>query len=129
MQALHLFESGMKQSRVARLLDISRTTASRWQHTIASKGPEALKLRRPPGRPCRLTEQQLRELAATYRRTAEVRGWKYWTSDLVRDVIHQKFGVLYDSDHVSRMIRKLNLRAKRHYAERVSVDVQKEARA
>ena len=53
-------QRGISQSQVARKFGVSRTTASRWDRALSGKGFEALRKRRAPGRPSRLTADQLR---------------------------------------------------------------------
>ena len=48
-------QRGISQSQVARKFGVSRTTASRWDRALSGKGFEALRKRRAPGRPSRLT--------------------------------------------------------------------------
>ena len=52
-------QRGLSQSQVARKFGVSRTTASRWHRTLSGRGVEFLRKRRAPGRPSRLTAEQL----------------------------------------------------------------------
>lgn len=96
---------GASQAHVARMCGVSRTTASRWAAAVA-KGAD-LTARKPPGRPARLTAEQLRGLYALW----ESRG--RWTAAAFGQAIRQTTGVTYDPDHVSRLIIRLGLRPKR----------------
>src|ERR1019366_5388139 len=78
-------QTGLSQSQVARKFGVSRTTASRWNHTLSGKGVESLRKRRAPGRPSRLTA----------------------------DAIFAHFGVRYDPDHAGRIMHRLGLRERR----------------
>src|SRR6266566_2497569 len=60
-------QTGLTQSQVARKHGVSRTTASRWNRALSGKGVEALRKRRAPGRPSRLTADQLKILTDTYK--------------------------------------------------------------
>src|SRR5438105_13474387 len=59
-------QTGLPQSQVARKFGVSRTTASRWSHALSGTGLESLRKRRAPGRPSRLTPDQLAETRAIY---------------------------------------------------------------
>src|SRR6266699_956774 len=59
-------QTGLTQSQVARKFGVSRTTASRWNRSLSGAGVEALRKRRAPGRPSRLTAEQLKHLTETY---------------------------------------------------------------
>ena len=61
-------QRGLSQSQVARKFGVSRTTASRWYRAFHGKGMEALRKRRAPGRPSRLSAEQLKIVAEIYRR-------------------------------------------------------------
>ena len=60
LMAAQDLQTGVSQSQVARKFGVSRTTASRWHRALNGKGVEALRKRRAPGRPSRLTAEQLR---------------------------------------------------------------------
>src|ERR1035437_2085531 len=59
-------QTGLSQSQIARKFGVSRTTASRWNRTLSWKGVESLRKRRAPGRPSRLSAEQLKTLTETY---------------------------------------------------------------
>src|SRR5450756_2796692 len=68
-------QTGLSQSQVARKFGVSRTTASRWNRTLNGNGVESLRKRRAPGRPSRLTADQLASLTETYRAGPRVAGF------------------------------------------------------
>src|ERR1041385_4539776 len=59
-------QTGLTQSQVARKFGVSRTTASRWNRALSGKGVEALRKRRAPGRPSRLSAEQVRAVTEIY---------------------------------------------------------------
>src|SRR6059058_1586864 len=59
LMAAQDLQTGLSQSQVARKFGVSRTTASRWHRALNGKGVESLRKRRAPGRPSRLTADQL----------------------------------------------------------------------
>ena len=105
-------QNGLTQSQVARKFGVSRTTASRWGRTLHGSGVEALRKRRAPGRPCRLSQPQLRHLAEVYQAGPRLAGFDRdrWTTARFATAIEARFGVHYDPDHVGRIINRLGLR-------------------
>src|SRR4051812_5011873 len=82
LQAAQDLLNGNSQSTVARKYRVSRTTASRWHRALVEKGYESLKKRRAPGRPSRLTSDQLTEVAEIYAEGPQAFGMgaRRWTT-------------------------------------------------
>src|SRR4029077_3022540 len=108
-------QTGLKQSDVARKFGVSRTTASRWNRSLSGNGVEALRKRRAPGRPSRLTADQLQILTETYQAGPRAAGFdaERWTTARFADAIFARFGVRYDPDHAGRIMHRLGLRERR----------------
>ena len=117
-------QRGLSQSQVARKFGVSRTTASRWNRTLSGKGVESLRKRRAPGRPSRLTADQLKTLTDTYQAGPRAAGFETdrWTTARFADAIFAHFGVRYDPDHAGRIMHRLGLRERRR-SPRVMPDV------
>ena len=107
--------NGTKQSQIARRYGVSRTTASRWQRSILSKGLESLRKRRATGRPSRLTDEQVETIRAMYFEGALAYGFTSdrWTTGRFAEAIDRRFGIRYDQDHVGRLMHKFGLRERR----------------
>ncbi len=107
--------NGCSQAKVARMYGVSRTTTSRWYQAIARVGIDALRKRRATGRPSRLTQEQLEEVAHMYRKGPVHYGFSTdrWTTARLAAAIETQFGVRYDEDHVGRLLHKLGLRSRR----------------
>src|SRR5579883_3297790 len=108
-------QRGLSQSQVARKFGVSRTTASRWHRALTGNGVEALRKRRAPGRPSRLTSQQLDGVAELFRQGPREAGYDTdrWTTARFADAIYARFAIRYDPDHVGRIMHRLGLREKR----------------
>ena len=115
---------GLSQSEVARKFGVSRTTASRWNHTLSGNGVESLRKRRAPGRPSRLTADQLQALTETYQAGPRAAGFEAdrWTTTRFAEAIFARYGVRYDPDHAGRIMHRLGLRERRR-SRRVTPDV------
>jgi transposase len=107
-EAMAMFTDGASQGEVARVLKVSRTSSCRWKARMVAGGMVA---REAPGRPCRLSGEQLRSLYALWETQEE----RFWTTASFADAIFEAVGVKYDPDHVGRLMRKLGLREKRVY--------------
>lgn len=112
LMAAEELQSGISQSQVARKFGVSRTTASRWHRALNGKGVEALRKRRAPGRPSRLTTDQLHIVTDLYQAGPRAAGYDSdrWTTMRFAEAIHARFGVRYDPDHVGRIMHRLGLR-------------------
>jgi putative transposase len=126
LMAAQDLQSGLSQSQVARKFGVSRTTASRWHRAINGKGVEALRKRRAPGRPSRLTADQLHAIADIYTAGPRAAGFDSdrWTTMRFAEAIYARFQVRYDPDHVGRIMHRLGLRDRkrtRRLAENVTV--------
>jgi len=96
---------GARQSTVARLYEVSRTTASRWARAL--KRAESLARRKAPGRPPKLTREQM-ELVYLAGPVSTPR----WSCLTLAAAINERFGVSYDADHVGRILRQFRDAAK-----------------
>ena len=114
LMAAQDLQGGLTQSEVARKFGVSRTTASRWYHALSGRGVEALRKRRAPGRPCRLSADQLKEVTAIYQAGPRAAGFDSdrWTTMRFAEAIFHRFDVRYDPDHVGRIVYRLGLRVR-----------------
>jgi transposase len=112
LMAAQDLQTGLSQSQVARKFGVSRTTASRWNRALSGKGVEALRKRRAPGRPSRLSADQMGGVAEIYNAGPRAAGFETdrWTTLRFADAIHARFGIRYDPDHVGRIMHRLGLR-------------------
>jgi transposase len=99
LSACKLLNSGVKQSKIARQFEVSRTTVSRWDRKLLLGGFPSLFRRSPPGRPCRLKPEQLAELRIMLD-TPGKHGCRRWTIAGFTAAIQERFGITYDPDHI-----------------------------
>jgi transposase len=120
LMAAQDLQTGVSQSKVARKYGVSRTTASRWQRALSGKGVEALRKRRAPGRPSRLSKDQQEGVAEIYHAGPRAAGFDTdrWTTQRFAEAIFARFGVRYDPDHVGRIMHRLGLRERKRVVER-----------
>ncbi len=84
----------LSQAEIARRLGVSRATVSDWAKQLAQGGLRALRRRKAPGRPARLTRDDQRALRRLLRRGAMAAGFPTdrWTLRRIGQVIHMSLG-------------------------------------
>jgi len=104
-RALALRKEGYTQTQIAELLGCCQSSVSIWEK-MASQGNKGLRAKPHPGRPRLLTDQEHRELEKLLVQGAEAHGWPndLWTSQRVKELILQRFGVDYHVDHVRKIL-------------------------
>lgn len=126
-RAVELLERGEPPAGVARILGVSPRALSRWRRMA---GAGTLKARPIPGRPCRLTDTNYRDLEELLAKGAVEHGWpnNLWTAARVAQVIRTRFGVTYHPGYVSWLLkRRLNWTCQRpahHHKDRNDTAIQ-----
>jgi transposase len=108
-QAAKMFRQGKSQADVARELEVSRQSVSRWYHDWQSGGAGAL---RAAGRAGRLPQLDAKDLGNVERRLTKgplENGYPtdMWTLQRVAEVIESETGVTYHPGHVWRILRQM----------------------
>jgi transposase len=106
-RAARMFARGATQADVARALEVSRQSVSRWYADWRSGGTRALKAAGRAGRMPRLTKAQLRRVDGALRQGPRAHGFgtDLWTLDRVAQVIEAETGVRYHPGHVWKLLR------------------------
>ncbi|WP_326635026.1 IS630 family transposase [Streptosporangium sp. NBC_01755] len=115
--ALRLLEEGMSPDRVAEALGVGRESVFRWKRQARAGGDEALRIKKAPGRPRRLTPGQEQSVKAVVRDVTprQVLGTAValWTRALVALVIAAWFGIGLSVAAAGRLLRGLGLSPQR----------------
>lgn len=109
IRAARLLQRGVSQAEVARRVEVSRQSVSRWAETLAREGFEAL---RGPGRTGRrpsLDAQQREALAEALLQGALAHGFatELWTLRRVAVVIGRQFGAALSITQVWRILGQM----------------------
>lgn len=104
-----LLAAGVKPAEVARQMEVSRQSVSRWEKAVEEGGAEAL--RRPPrfGRPPRLSDAQRAQLVRELKAGALAAGFpsELWTLPRIGELIERRFAVRLVQSSVWRLLREL----------------------
>jgi transposase len=107
--AAQLFQQGKRVCEVARLLEVAKSSVSRWKAAYDRGGFEALKAKKHPGPKPRLTARQKKQLVTTLVKGPLKAGYAndLWTCPRVAQVIQRKFEVQYHPNYVWYLLREL----------------------
>lgn len=105
-----LLLKGWPQADVAREVDVSSTTVSRWAQMLEEGGIEALRTHRPRGRPGGLDSAQRRRLVRELKRGAMANDFatEVWTLPRVGLLIERLFKRRYSDSQVWRILKAMN---------------------
>jgi transposase len=106
-RAAELFAQGRSQAEVARELDVSRQSASRWHAGWQAAGATALQSRGPTGRHPKVADDQLEGIERALLEGALAHGFTtdVWTLERIAVVIQGLTGVTLSNPSVWRLLR------------------------
>lgn len=112
IRAVQQVEAGESPESVIKALGFSRQRIYEWIAKFREGGFEALRAKPIPGRPRKLTGNQIAWIHRTIveKNPLQLRfEFALWTCGMVREVIRQQFGVGLSEVSVGRLLRKLGL--------------------
>ena len=100
---------GVSQADIGRELEVSHQTVSDWHDKWKTGGKQALKSSGQPGRPAKVSETELAEVARALEKGPRANGFptELWTLARVAAVIEKVTGVTYHPGHVWRVLRQM----------------------
>lgn len=103
----------LSRAEIGRQLGVSRTAVSNWANALEEKGMRALRRRRTPGRPHKLSVQQQQELKSLLEAGARSAGFptERWTLSRVCQLIEDTFQVSYHFRSLGTLLRQLGFSA------------------
>ena len=107
LRAWELVQQGWKQKDVAEALGVTKGAVSQWVSKARQGGPQALRHRKPPGGPSKLSDRQRGQLPELLSRGPAAFGFsgEVWTRRRIAQVIEREFGVSYDPSQVGRILK------------------------
>jgi len=115
-RAIHSVQNGESPEIVARVFGISRAAIYNWLAKYRKGGWGQLDARKRGGRPPKLDGQALRYIydTVTMKNPMQLKfSFALWTSAMVAQLIHDKFGIRLSRSSVSRLLNQLGLSAQR----------------
>jgi transposase len=109
LRAARLLNGGTHPAEVARQVGASRQSVMRWERALKQDGVQGLQRAETPGRPGRLSEAQLKELAKVLKAGSLAAGYatEMWTLPRIGALIHERFGVKFAQSSVWRTLQKM----------------------
>jgi transposase len=109
--AAQMLQQGKHVCAIARLLEVAKSSVSRWKAVFDKGGIAALKARKHPGPKPRLNARQRKQLLRILVRGPLKAGFAndLWTCPRVVQTIEKKFGVHYHPGYVWYLLRDLGL--------------------
>jgi transposase len=106
-RAAALLHKGLGVREVARKVDSSPSSVSRWKEAVEEGGSQALAAKAQPGRPARLSAQQKEHLLDLLLQGPQAHGHanQLWTLARVAQLIETNFDVSYHPAHVWKILR------------------------
>lgn len=106
-RAVALLDKGLGVRAVARTVDSSPASVSRWKEAVAEGGVQALAAKAQPGRPARLSTQQKERLLALLLQGPQAHGYasQLWTLARVAQMIESNFDISYHPAHIWKILR------------------------
>ena len=108
-QACKMFRRGKSQADVARELDVTRQSVSRWHAAWLKEGAAGVNGTRRAGRLPRLDTAQLKLVEKKLTKGPLAHGYPtdMWTTQRVAEVIEAETGVVFHPGHVWRLLRQM----------------------
>jgi transposase len=108
LAAVALLLKGWSQAAIARHMNVSRKTVSRWEQELHKEGIESLHAKPKTGRKPRLTKSQWNSLLVVLEIGTREYGYTgaVWTLDDIQDVIWREFKVVYNRSYLIQKLRE-----------------------
>jgi len=115
MDAAKLFAQDVKPAEIARRLQVSRQSVSRWQQSWTKKGKQGLHGSDRTGRPHKLTVVELKKIAESLLKGPRANGMDadLWTLSRMRKLIESITGKHFTLSGVWNVLRRLGWSAQR----------------
>lgn len=104
-----MFDQDRAPSEIARDLGVDDQTVRAWRRAYRKHGRDALRSRKPPGRPARLSDEQRKQLGDLLEKTPAQCGFDkhLWTQQLIAELVQREFGISYHHDHIGVILAEM----------------------
>lgn len=109
LRAWELRQKGVSRAEIAKVLDVSPGTVSRWFKRAKESGVDALIQSEAQGRKPNLNEEQQQRLLKLLANGAKQYGFwgDFWTRPRVCEVIWREFGISYAEGYVGQFLERI----------------------
>ena len=109
------FIAGRSTADLAKEVGAARSAVNKWIANYEAVGFEALRTRRPTGRPPRLSSEQMAELGRFIQEGPQRAGFHsgVWTARMIRELIRREYRVAYNWKYVPRLLHRLGFSVQR----------------
>jgi len=109
LRAWELRQKGVSRAEIAKLLDVSPGTVSRWFKRAKERGVDDLSHNKNLGRRPQLNEEDQQRLLKLLANGAKQHGFwgDFWTRPRVCEVIWREFGISYAEGYVGQLLERL----------------------
>jgi transposase len=109
LAAAEWIEEGATDREVAARFRVTRMSANRWRRALIAGGRPALASKGPGGARCKLSADQLDELAVLLDAGPASWGWddQCWTLPRIAEVVHTRFGVDYSLPGLDLLLHRM----------------------
>jgi transposase len=104
-----MLRQGLKPAAVARALNVSAASVSRWHTAVSEGGARALAAKPVPGRPLKLRLKKRQRIGPLLLRGPRYFGYatQLWTLSRMAEVVERELGVAYDPSQIWRILTAL----------------------
>ena len=116
MQAVKMYRQGISAADIAQIFEVSPRAVFQWVATFINHGQSGLVAKAVPGRPPKLTADQLSRLAFMVRSNCPNQlsfDFGLWTLRLIRELIEREFKVSLSVPTVGKVMHSLGFSAQR----------------
>jgi transposase len=108
MAILSLTE-GLSTEQVGKLLHVSAESVRLWLRAFLLQGVSTIEIKKPPGRPSKLTKTQKKELAEIIEKGPSEAGFlsNCWRSPMIQNIIYEKYRIFYSVHYISQLLKNM----------------------
>ena len=107
VEMVNLVLGGLVPSFLAEHCGDSKNAITKWVKDADERGFESLRDGKSPGRPPKLTPEQVAEIDAALQEEPSEHGYRVWDGPSVSDMIKRRYGVDYSVRSCQNMFKKL----------------------
>ncbi len=107
-RAIELYNEDERINEIAHFFGVHRGSVSNWIKTYKRKGKNALKSQKSSGRPCKISEKEMKIIVGILQDNAMQHGFEtpLWTCKRLQHIMHQKTGKKLHTTNVMRWLKK-----------------------